>query len=72
MSEALKRFARVVVGQALGAGVTVALATYTFVPELQTGYGTVIAVLIGSLLTAVDKYLRDKGLYQPSLENQIL
>lgn len=60
---ALIRFVRVVGGQVLGAAITATLAYLTTVPGLDTGQGVVIATVIGSALTAADKYLREKGVY---------
>jgi len=60
---ALIRFARVVGGQALGAGITAAIANYTALPGLDTPGGLIIGATLGAALVAADKYLREKGVY---------
>jgi tetrahydromethanopterin S-methyltransferase subunit C len=63
-SSAFYRFLRVIGGQALGAGIMAALNGYQQLPELQSTEGVIAATIIGSVLTALDKYLREKGVYR--------
>lgn len=59
MKRALIRFGRTIVAAALAAGITAAI---TSVGSLPINDPTVIAVLTAALV-ALDKYLRDNGIY---------
>lgn len=66
MSTAFDRFLRVIGGQVLGAAVMGVIAYVAGNPgdPIFFGFGSII----GAALTALDKYLRDQGLYGTSLE----
>lgn len=66
MKATVDRFVRVVGGQVLGVAIT---STISFI----TGNGfdpqyAYIGTVLGAALTALDKFLRDKGVYGSSLE----